>query len=408
MALLEIDELQACERRGDWDGLIGGLRARVAADRRTFAEAWVKDWVGRRWRNLFIAAAAEDEAAVKVATRRLNLPRMDDLRPARQKVAERFLYRGAQEWELDLPPARHQQLDDVTLLFCPGLVSTLLPIGAFEDAFPRVEARLGCRVLRADAHPARGCEQNADDILAALERGEGRAADNSLVAPGAGVPPGDVILLGYSKGTADFLTLLVERPELAERVKAAVCWAGAVGGSYLANDVYSLLNAVATAPPSAISDAIVAIFRALAPMVDPEGLRRLNQFEVVDAVRDLTTATREEFLAQHSESLDELGVPFFHLIAVTAPLEVPLFQLQGFVTIALRDRENDMQLTKGQSRLDIPMATDLAYAHGHHWDVAIPPFPGRVPLGPNLEHQFPREAAVVATLQLLAELGLTG
>jgi hypothetical protein len=157
-----------------------------------------------------------------------------------------------------------------------------------------------------------------------------------------------------------------------------------------------------------VSDAIVAVFRALAPMVDPEGLRRLNEFEVIEAVRDLTTEAREQFLAQHSDELDALNVPFFHLIAVTAPLEVPLFQLQGFVTIALRDRENDMQLSKGQSRLEIPMATDLGYVHGHHWDVAIPPFPVPVPFGPNLEHQFPREAAVVATVQLLAELGLAG
>lgn len=407
MATLEIDELQACERRGDWDGVIDGLRERIAADRRAFTDPWVKEWVGRRWRNLFIADAAQDEAAVRVATRRLNLPRTTDQRPPRQRVAERFLYRGADEWELELPPPRHQRFDEITLLFCPGLVSTLLPIGAFEDAFPRVEERLGCRVLRADAHPARGCVQNSEDIRVALERGEGRAGDNSLIARGAGIAPGDVVLLGYSKGTADFLTLLVDHPELAPRVKAAVCWAGAVGGSYLANDVYGLLSAVATAPPSVVSDAIVAIFRALAPMVDPEGLRRLNEFEVIDAVRDLTTSERERFLAQHAEALDALGIPFLHLIAVTAPLEVPLFQLQGYVTIALRDRENDMQLTKGQSRLDVPMATDLGYAHGHHWDVAIPPFPGRLPLGPNLEHQFPRTSGVIATLQLLSELGLT-
>jgi hypothetical protein len=407
VALLEIDELQACERRGDWDALIDGLRDRVGGDRRTFTAPWVKEWVGRRWRNLFIARAAEDEAAVKVATRRLSLPGAKDTRPPRQKVAERFLHRGAEEWELELPPARHQHFEDITLVFCPGLVSTLLPIGAFEDAFPRVEERLGCRILRADAHPARGCVQNCEDIRIALERGEGRTADNSLIPPGTGTPPGDVILLGYSKGSSDFLTLLVSHPELADRVKAAVCWAGCVGGSYLANDVHGLLNTVAAAPPSVISDAIIAIFRALAPMVDPEGLRRLNEFEVIDAVRDLTTPERQRFLEEHSDTLDALGIPFFHVVAVTAPLEVPLFQLQGYVTIALRERENDMQVTKGHSRLDIPMATDLGYAHAHHWDVAIPPFPGGLPLGPNLDHQFPREAAVTATLQVLSELGLT-
>jgi hypothetical protein len=55
------------------------------------------------------------------------------------------------------------------------------------------------------------------------------------------------------------------------------------------------------------------------------------------------------------------------------------------------------------------MATTLAVVRAHHWDLAYDPFPPRLRLGsPNLDHPFPRRAAVAATMLLLAELGLLG
>jgi hypothetical protein len=55
------------------------------------------------------------------------------------------------------------------------------------------------------------------------------------------------------------------------------------------------------------------------------------------------------------------------------------------------------------------MATHIAMLHGHHWDIAYPPFPRGIRLtSPNLDHRFPRKAALVAVWLLLAELGLIG
>ena len=54
-----------------------------------------------------------------------------------------------------------------------------------------------------------------------------------------------------------------------------------------------------------------------------------------------------------------------------------------------------------------PMATDLAVLRAHHWDISYDAFPIAPRMGSaNLDHRFPREAALTAILQLSAELGL--
>jgi hypothetical protein len=71
------------------------------------------------------------------------------------------------------------------------------------------------------------------------------------------------------------------------------------------------------------------------------------------------------------------------------------------------DANNDMQLTQKQALLPIGMNTHIAMAHAHHWDIAYAAFPIAMRLAiPNLEHRWPRYAALVANWELLAELGL--
>jgi hypothetical protein len=66
-----------------------------------------------------------------------------------------------------------------------------------------------------------------------------------------------------------------------------------------------------------------------------------------------------------------------------------------------------MQVALPHCQMSTPMATTLAVLHAHHWDLAMEPFPQRMRLGsPNLDHPFPRLAAVLATVQLQYELGL--
>jgi hypothetical protein len=144
------------------------------------------------------------------------------------------------------------------------------------------------------------------------------------------------------------------------------------------------------------------------PVVRLEGIsERLDEYDVKGGIRDLTTTERERFLAEHADAIDALDIPIFNVVASCGALEVPYFQVQGALEINRRAGENDMQVSLDQARMTTPMATDLAVLHAHHWDISYGPFPVHLRLGsPNLDHPFPREAAVTAVFLLLAELGL--
>ncbi len=397
--------------------VIAALRDRIAADPRALTDPAIKEWCGKRWRNLFVTAAAADPEAVKAASERIGLPGTDlsvrtgrDQRPERQRIAERFLkYPMEEDWAEDLPPSAVEP-GDTTLVFCPGLINSMLPLRGFQKVFPGLAER-GWRVLAADAHPMRSCEANVADLVAAVERGEGYGPSYERIGPAEAEPPGDVILVGYSKGTPDALAMLVARPDLAPKVKGLFCWCGAVGGSYLADDIYDAIKGL-TIPLGSLSEPLAAAIKAVFPLVSLDGIsERLDEYDVKGAIHDLTTAERSRFLANHAKTIDALDVPIFNLTAATTALEVPYFQVQGYLSIRNHeeggDPDNDMQLTQAQAALTTPMATDLAVLRAHHWDVTYDPFPMHTRFGSaNLDHRFPREAALTASLQLTTELGL--
>lgn len=124
-------------------------------------------------------------------------------------------------------------------------------------------------------------------------------------------------------------------------------------------------------------------------------------------VKSLTTTDREAFLATQSAKIDALDIPLFCLTAATKLLEVPTIQMSDWLALSKHCANNDMQVTQAQASLELPMATSLVVLHGHHWDVSYPPFPRHLRIGsPNLDHPFPRQAAVMAIGQLCVELGL--
>jgi len=84
-------------------------------------------------------------------------------------------------------------------------------------------------------------------------------------------------------------------------------------------------------------------------------------------------------------------------------------QFADTVRMTRYDANNDMQLTQAQAQatMGISMATRVAMLHGHHWDIAYAPFPKRMrAVSPNLDHPFPKKAALIASWEPLAELGL--
>ena len=60
------NELKDLEQQGHYVELISVLKAHMTHNKRTFADPYVKEWVGKRWRNLFIQEAVQDKHAVKV------------------------------------------------------------------------------------------------------------------------------------------------------------------------------------------------------------------------------------------------------------------------------------------------------------------------------------------------------
>jgi hypothetical protein len=407
-----VRSLTVAEKQGAYGELIVELRQRIADDRRVLTNAFVKGWCGRRWRDLFLTEAAKDERAVSVASKRLAVPATPlsvrigpDKRPFRQRIAERFLQRDIEDWKLELPPPPRPRKLKTTLLFCPGFVNTFVPVQAFGPEFALIEERYGMRVLRARSHPVRGCEGNMADLLEAIERGRGLDATGRPIERPR--KPKDFSMLGYSKGTPDALVLLANHPELAPRVRSLVSWAGAVGGSPTADDVYGMIKDLRIdLGPASVP--VLTLIKTLLPVAQLDGLvERSDEWDLKTALRDLTTAERGRFLRRHAKAIDALDIPIFNIVAVTSALEVPFFQVQGVIDIGRKSGANDMQVAVPDAQMTTPMATTLAVLHAHHWDAAMEAFPQPMRLGsPNLDHPFPRAAAVAATVLLQAELGL--
>lgn len=406
MNLEQITRLEQLEKQANYSKLINEIKQLLKLDPKAFSHPFIKRWCGVRWRHFLLSEAVADKVALKKADKS-KLLGLKDKRPAKQKIAERYL-RGDEirEWSLDLPKYKHPKKKlKTTLVFSPGLLNGMLPVRAFQTAFPKIEEELGIRIIRADNHPMRGCKANVQDLVAAIEKGAGLAANMDEIAEGERQAPKDIILIGYSKGSPDIYQLLVDRPDLKGRIRCIYNWGGAVGGSYLADDIY---NSIKDMSMPNVEKAMGSFLSLISPAINTKSgvLRRFDEYNIKEAVHDLTTFARTEFLTANMEFLNALDIPVFNITGSTSAMDVPYFQMQGVMEINRYDSNNDMQLTQAQAKLKIPMATDLAMLKAHHWDMSYDAFPKLMRFGsPNLDHPFPKEAAVKAMIMLAIELG---
>ncbi|WP_156499444.1 hypothetical protein, partial [Oleiphilus sp. HI0061] len=196
----QLNLLETLENKGDYEQLITNIRLILQSDRKNYAHPYIKRWCGIRWRNIFLTEALQDNIALKKADKTKLLGRKDK-RPNKQKLAEQFL-RGDEirEWKLEIPEFKStNRVRNTTLIFSPGLLNGMLPVRAFQNAFPKIQDELGIRIIRADNHPMRGCSSNIDDLIAAIDHGAGLAADTTTIPPSEQKTPGDIFLIGYSK-----------------------------------------------------------------------------------------------------------------------------------------------------------------------------------------------------------------
>ena len=382
---------------------MAAIRHQVAANRRAFTTPEVKAWCARRWQFLFLNEAVKDPVALDYATRRYW-----DRRSPRQRIAEHYLLgegRAEATWRDEQPEPTIARIEKTTLVACPGLLNGLLPVRDFQTQLPRIQQRFAMRVLRADAHPARSCEANVADLLRALNEGKGLDADGGEIPDLAAAPPGDVFLIGYSKGAADILTLLVRNPSIRSRIRCVFSWAGAIGGSEIADKSAADFKRSRLQQEALTIATDAKVFLPAGLKLGKLVIRRMREFDTAGAVRDLTTKVRQSFLADHKAFLDGLDLPIFHFSGATRLAEVPRSQRAGFRALATIDPLNDMQVTSANASLPIPMATELGMLRGHHWDLAYPSFRKRRWLN-NTYHPFPKEAALASIVILAAELGL--
>jgi hypothetical protein len=397
-------ELRKYLLASDYPQVIDKVRSTLKQSIRNFKKHEIKEWCAKRWRNIFINEAIKYPEAVEAATHK-KLFGGPDNRDPRQKIASRFLRdEGPNEWNIEMPAPEFKELKNTTLLFCPGFMSGLFPVMAFQDAFPILQKYYKVRILQSDSHPMRSCEANTVDLLNAMEKGIGLDANEDLIPEKDAIPPKDIFVIAYSKGMPDLLVLLAKRPDLKKRIRCIFNWAGAPGGSYLADSLYDSIKDI----NFNIQEEFVTLLKLVSPIIQvPHKIRRLSEYNVKAAILDLTTYFRGEFLRENLKKIDALNIPIFNITGSTTITEVPYFQIQGVNELNKYDANNDMQVTQKHSKIHIPMATDLAMLHAHHWDVSYNSFVGKLSFGsPNLDHPFPKTAGAVAMVKFAYELGL--
>lgn len=397
----------------NYNDAITQVREALAEDpAATMAQPIVREWIGRRFRHIFLDVAQADPTAVKHSSHRFPLS-LADRRDDRQKIAQR-MFRMIEPAEIhaEMPPAQPVGFDNTTLVLCPGLLTGYMPGLALQQELPQMVERFGAKILSADSHPGRSCRDNAADISAALEQGVGNAPDKdaTLRTVQDDPPiPGEVVLMGYSKGGPDISAFLIERPDLAGRVRAIISWAGAHGGSYLADDVYKEIEFV---PDDQLLDKLIADTGGLAHRFLPlmpvkPAPRRLDEYDLKSAFLSLTTEHRAQFNAANADTLNALGIPTIYFTGSTSASEVTYFNLQSELEMAEYDPLNDMQLTQAQATPPTANAVHAAMFHATHWDMSYDPWPWYETAGSReLKEPFTRYAAMSAILLLLSELGL--
>jgi hypothetical protein len=398
--------------RKDYTEVIRLVREAVVADpQAALNDPVISAWLGRRYRNIFITEALANPDAVKNSQAPFPINLVDP-RSDRERVARRMISNISDEEVSDeLPPAEPSGFADTTLVFAPGLLTGLLPNLAFQSVWPKVMNRFRVKIAIADSHPMRSTEANVADLENVLEHGIGVSPIDAsfITAEHNPTPPGDVILMGYSKGSPDILTLLARRPDLAGRIKAVIGWAGAVKGSYLANDIHRQIKELpAFDTVQALSGDIGKLMLRLAPVIQINNVnRRLDEYDIKGALESLTTTYRLSFLEEHGEAINSLGIPMFNFTGSTHLMEVPYYQRQGTLELLKYDKYNDMQLTQDQARLPAPNAPLLSMFHANHWDLSYDTFPWYTTLGSTkLKDPFAREAALASILLFMGEIGL--
>jgi pimeloyl-ACP methyl ester carboxylesterase len=253
-----------------------------------------------------------------------------------------------------------------------GLPTRQLTPSPPQRADYRVAVALGVgwdcmrEIIDEDALPtallkASGYDTTLVDVegLSSSERNAQIIAERLLADPDDQRP---FILVGYSKGTADFLVALATYPELARRTAALVTVAGSVGGSPVAEHTSRRTTDLLYYSP-------------FGDCAHGDGL-------VMDSLRP---PLRHAWLQDHLP----LPMPTYSLVTAPEPHRVSRVLHSSYKLLGTVHPINDGALLAWDQVL--PGSTLLGYANADHWAVAVPIAVDDIPLGDILvTNGYPR------------------
>lgn len=207
------------------------------------------------------------------------------------------------------------------------------------------------------------------------------AHNAALLAQQVAALPDDgrrLIVFGYSKGLPDVLDLLLRHPESRARIAAVVSYAGASGGSPLADSHRGLYAQVLAGLPM-------------------DGCAKGTGTEL-DALR---RSVRLDWWQAHAAELKATGVPFFSLVGAPRPEQVsPVLRLTH-TELSRMDPRNDSQLLASDAV--VPGGALLGYVNADHWAIAMPLLQQFPSLYGLFTDDVPRPALVAAAIEVVVQ-----
>ncbi|MFZ6770749.1 hypothetical protein ACO0LM_27140 [Undibacterium sp. Di26W] len=187
--------------------------------------------------------------------------------------------------------------------------------------------------------------------------------------------PRKIVIVSYSKGTADTLTALATYPDLQNKIAAILSIAGAVNGSPVADGIQALYDSAINALP-------------------------LSECERTDKkeILSITRSFRLNWLAENSLPKNLL---YFSIVTAPQPERISTIFHPFYKKLAAIDPRNDGQLIYYDQV--IPNSILLGYVNADHWAVAMP-FEKQMPKLSKLlidKNHYPRSQLLEASIEII-------
>ncbi len=259
----------------------------------------------------------------------------------------------------DLPPLPA----DYRILVIPGLLGQCLSphFPAMGDALAHLREKHGLDGTALDVPALGSCELNGEVIAEHLRR--------SLAED-----PRKFILVGYSKGACDSMSMLAAHRELRERVAALITVAAPVGGSRLPD----------VTPPSWLRS------------LEKHAPDRCDKGDA-GGIASLGRPARQAFLRAHPAPL----VPTYSLVAVSDETNTSRALEPLWDKLSKFSLDQDAQVIASEGVP--PGARFLGVLRGDHWAVGVPFEQGESSFLRGLidHNHFPRAALLEAALRVV-------